>query len=355
MAVLVEAADEFPQCLAQLDVHARGRLVEHDHGRLVHQRLPDQHPPLHAAGERAHIGVGLRGEIEVVQDLVDPRVVVAQTEVARLDPERFANGEKRIENELLRHDPEEPPGPAIIGDHVVTEHSRRAAVSAGEPGDDRDQRGLAGAVGTEQPEEFALLDEQIDAGQRLHRAKAARDIDDFNRCAHRLKTIGFGRLAGCEAGCETRCEVSCEPGREVNAESDRFRDQKVPDVVKFGERRETRRHVNKRQGLGFGPRAALPGKQERHARRVDRLDTLQIDDTGPGERSFDARREHGGDAIHSQRTGGHPTLAFHLECGGDLAHLTGGGGGAGPLFLVSSALISPSMPELLTMSLNSPR
>jgi hypothetical protein len=47
-------------------------LVEHDHRRLVHQRLPDQHAPLHAAGQRAHVGVGLDVEIEVMQDLVDP-------------------------------------------------------------------------------------------------------------------------------------------------------------------------------------------------------------------------------------------------------------------------------------------
>ena len=66
----------------------------------------------------------------------------------------------------------------------LTEHARRPAVSAGEPGDDRDQRRFPGAIRTEQAEEFALLDHEIDAGERLHRSEAARDIDDFDRGAH---------------------------------------------------------------------------------------------------------------------------------------------------------------------------
>ena len=60
-------ADELPQPLAQLDVDAGGRLVEHDHRRPVHQRLRHQHAPLHAAGERAHVGVGLGREVEVMR------------------------------------------------------------------------------------------------------------------------------------------------------------------------------------------------------------------------------------------------------------------------------------------------
>ena len=39
VAVAVHAAHELPQAMAQLDVDARGRLVQHDHWRLVHQRL----------------------------------------------------------------------------------------------------------------------------------------------------------------------------------------------------------------------------------------------------------------------------------------------------------------------------
>ena len=116
VAVAIELADERPQALPQLDVHARRRLVQHDHRRLVHERLADEHAALHAAGERAHVGVGLRREIEVVQDLVDPRAVVADAEIAGLDRERLAHGEERIEHELLRHDAERAARVAVVGD-----------------------------------------------------------------------------------------------------------------------------------------------------------------------------------------------------------------------------------------------
>ena len=144
-----------PQALPQLDVDAGGRLVEHDHRRLVHERLADQHAPLHAARQRAHVGVGLRREVEVMQDLVDPVVVVAQAEVAGLDAQRLAHREERIEHELLRHDAERAARVAVVGDDVVAQDAHRAAVGARQAGEDRDQRRLAGAVRTEQAEELA--------------------------------------------------------------------------------------------------------------------------------------------------------------------------------------------------------
>ena len=130
-------------------------------GGLCTSACADQHAPLHAARERAHVGVGLGGEIEVVHHLVDPGVVVADAEVARLDAQRLAHGEKRIEHELLRHHAERAARRAIVGDHVVAHHARAAASARVEAGDDRDQRGLAGAVGPEQAEELALLDREV--------------------------------------------------------------------------------------------------------------------------------------------------------------------------------------------------
>jgi len=65
------------QRLAQLDVHTGGGLVEHDHRRLVHQRLRHQHATLHAARELAHVGIGLVGQAQAVEQLVDPGVVVS--------------------------------------------------------------------------------------------------------------------------------------------------------------------------------------------------------------------------------------------------------------------------------------
>ncbi len=89
VAVAIQLADERPEALPELDVDTRGRLVEHDHRRLVDERLADQHAALHAARERAHVGVRLRHEVEMVEDLVDPAAVVANAEVAGLDLRGF--------------------------------------------------------------------------------------------------------------------------------------------------------------------------------------------------------------------------------------------------------------------------
>ena len=47
-------------------------------------------------------------------DLVDPGVVVAQPEVARLDAQRLAHGEERVEHQLLRHDAERAPRLPVV-------------------------------------------------------------------------------------------------------------------------------------------------------------------------------------------------------------------------------------------------
>jgi hypothetical protein len=104
-----------------------GRLVEHDHRRPVHQRLRDQHAPLHAARELAHVGVGLVGQAQVVEQLVDPVVVVGHAEVAALDAQRLAHREERVEHQLLRHDAQAAARGGVVGDDVVAEHPHAPA------------------------------------------------------------------------------------------------------------------------------------------------------------------------------------------------------------------------------------
>ena len=49
VALSVQIGYKTPQRLAQLHVHASRRLIQHDHGRLVHQSQCHQGAPLHAA------------------------------------------------------------------------------------------------------------------------------------------------------------------------------------------------------------------------------------------------------------------------------------------------------------------
>ena len=66
-----QRAHHLPHVLAQLDVDAGGRLVEEQDLRLVRQRLGDQHPALHAAGQRHDLAVLAVPQGQVLEHLRD--------------------------------------------------------------------------------------------------------------------------------------------------------------------------------------------------------------------------------------------------------------------------------------------
>jgi hypothetical protein len=102
MAFLVETGDELPERLPELDVDpavSSSSTIT----RAVHRRLRHQHrrfmPP-----ELAHVGVGLVGQAQVGEQLVDPGIVAVHA-VAALDAQRLADAEERVEYQLLRNVP----------------------------------------------------------------------------------------------------------------------------------------------------------------------------------------------------------------------------------------------------------
>ena len=282
VAVAVEATNELPEALAQLDVDAGGRLVEDDHRRPVHERLRDQHPAFHAAGERAHVGVRLGREVEVMHHLVDPGAVRAQTVVPRLDRERLAHGEKRIEDELLRHHAEQPPRGPVLADDVVSEHARDAFVRPRKPGEHADQRRLAGAVRPEQAEEFPARDLEIDAGERLEGAIALDESPDLDGCNHAAAVGGAGLGAGNQVG----------------------------DGVEPGELRHRGRQILEPERASGRARLAEPRDCERDRGRVDLGDTGEIDHLGGGAILRRSSGEHAGDRVDGQIAVEEEAVAF---------------------------------------------
>ena len=89
------------------------------------------------------------------QQLVDPVIVARQAEVAGLKAQRLAHRQEGIEHQLLRHYAQRLARGAEIADHVVAHDADAAAVRPRQAGHRGNQRGLAGAVGAEQGEEFA--------------------------------------------------------------------------------------------------------------------------------------------------------------------------------------------------------
>ena len=162
-ALTIQPGDELPQRLAQLDVDTRGRFVQHDHLRAMHQRLRHQHATLHTARELAHIDIGFVGQAEVFQQLVDPVIIAMNAEIAALDPHQFAHIEERIEDQFLRHDAQGAAGFGIVAHDIMAQHRHLPTAGLSQTGEDADQAGLAGTVGAQQTEKFALGNVETDA------------------------------------------------------------------------------------------------------------------------------------------------------------------------------------------------
>ena len=163
----VELADIGPQLLAQLDVDARGGLVEHQHGGRVDHRLGDHQPPLHASRQRARIGMGLVGEAHRVEQRHRLAPRLGHAIKAGLDLQCLERREERVEQDLLVDDADRALGVARVLIDVEAPDRRAAARLVDQPRQDVDQRRLARAVGPEQPEDRALRHIEGDAVERL--------------------------------------------------------------------------------------------------------------------------------------------------------------------------------------------
>src|SRR5262249_23408989 len=88
--------------------------------------------------------------------------------------------------------------------YLLAAEADRAFVDRMRPHDRVEQRRLAGAVGTDQADDAALLDGEADVPIRDDAAEALADVADFQECAHgasrpagalRRKRCGWRRLS----------------------------------------------------------------------------------------------------------------------------------------------------------------
>ena len=71
LAQRAQLAQQFAQLDAGARVEARRRLVEQQHLRVVHQRVGEAQPLLHAAAELLDVRAALVGEIDQLQQVAD--------------------------------------------------------------------------------------------------------------------------------------------------------------------------------------------------------------------------------------------------------------------------------------------
>jgi len=105
--VFVQLADVAPELNSQLEVDARGRLVEDHEPRSVHQRTRQLQAPFLAARQPRGPHVGLRFEVEGADHLFRALLGLGlrHAEVAAVVDERFAHREEAVEVDVLLGEP----------------------------------------------------------------------------------------------------------------------------------------------------------------------------------------------------------------------------------------------------------
>ncbi len=164
-AVRDEAAHDVPHGVAAARVEAGGGLVEEDDARRGDQGHRQVEPALHPArvgGERLARGLG---QVELLEQLGDPRLGALRTEVAqpRHQQEVLLAGEQAVDRRELAGEADRGAHAVRVADDVRSVHGCRAAVGSHERAQDVHGGRLAGAVRTEQRGHRAGLDREVDA------------------------------------------------------------------------------------------------------------------------------------------------------------------------------------------------
>ena len=164
-------------CSAPRSSHRASRLCGSRPGRgLVQEQHrgpvedgPGHHEPLgHPAGQRVDRGLGPLGQLELLQQLVGglPGGPRADAEQPPVEVQVLPDGELPVERVLLRDDPAELLGQGRVGGDVDAAQERPPGGGHHAGGQHPGRRGLARAVGAEQPEDLARPDIEVEVVDR---------------------------------------------------------------------------------------------------------------------------------------------------------------------------------------------
>ena len=248
-----ELAHRRPEGVAALDVHRRGRLVEHEQRRVADEREREADALRLAAGELLRAPAGDRLDPDQREHLVD----VERRRVQRRDHrDQLARGQVLDQHAGLEHRADQCRRSDRVGRRAA-EHGHAARVGLGEPEQHVDRRRLAGAVRAEQRDDLAGADRDVDAAHGLDRA--VRRLEGLLE-APELDSGRSVRFASCPHHVHERREP-------VEAAVTDFGMTFVPDAG----RARTRCRSRARSGGALEPRAAtrLGGVVEDAARNAD--------------------------------------------------------------------------------------
>ena len=190
----------FHHLLAGRGVEIPGGLVGEEEARPVDQRAGDRHPLLLAAGELA--GIVPQPVVETHRGQLHPspieRVGLARELAGRGHVLDRGHGGDEVEG--LEDDPHVTPPELcelvfVQGAEIVAGHGDPSGGGPFQSADDHEQRGLAGAGGSDHADRFPGRQLEVDAAQDLHRPGRAGQCDV--EIAQRYDgSIGGGRWHG---------------------------------------------------------------------------------------------------------------------------------------------------------------
>ena len=156
--------DLVPDVGAALRIETRGRLVQEENARAMHEREREVEPPLHAPRVAGDLAVGGVHETDAMEKLLRARATLLLRHALqrRLQAEVVARGEERVERGLLQRDADEPADLWPVLDDVVPGNERRPRRRRQEGGQDVDRGGLPGAVRAEEAVDLAGRDRDVD-------------------------------------------------------------------------------------------------------------------------------------------------------------------------------------------------
>ena len=153
----VQRLDALKDGVATLGVHTHRWLVQEEDLGLVQQPGTDVHPALHAARIVAHRIVGALGQADHLQYLVHPlaQLLALQAVDAAKEHQVLARREAHVQGHLLGDQAHLGLDLVGVGLEVQAIHGDLAAAGLEQPGEHRNRRRLAGAVGAQQAKHLA--------------------------------------------------------------------------------------------------------------------------------------------------------------------------------------------------------
>ena len=163
---------------ARRDIQPDRRFVQHQNARAMQQSAGDLDPPHLAARQSAHRILGAVGQFDLLQcgKCALARLAPADAVQRGVIEQIVHDGDVEIERARLKHHAQQTQRPARLTRYAMTEHLDRSVPRVVEPRDQREQRGLAGAVQAEQRGKARLRHGQADVLQCLARSVGVADV-----------------------------------------------------------------------------------------------------------------------------------------------------------------------------------